>query len=242
MLITDTKNLMWFRKLFLPLVVSLYCSGCVIIPYVVPPLKVQGQGGMAVGELYGSEDFQADDFSPVIGSSNIRVGAFPLGFSESMLERNYDFGVGYLHERLLLSESTGLSDRQFNGGYLEGNYWFYTDSDESTALRIGLVVNADYLQELDSLNHTTGHGFGFFTGLGVEWVGTTEGLFLGADDGNASGSEPMIITGVGKGELGIGLVAGTSYRQIGAEPFWTFTVGLSLRLPAAAGLIFVFDD
>lgn len=229
-------------SLILMLMVATLCSGCIVIPYVVPPLKVQGQGGMAVGQLYGSDDFQAEDFSSTVGTSNVRVGAFPLGFSESMMERNYDIGVGYLHERLLLSESTGLTDRQFHGGYLEGNYWFFTDSDDSNAFRIGLVVNADYLQEVDPLNRTMGHGFGLFTGLGMEWVGTAEGFFLGADDGHASGSEPMIITGVGKGELGIGLVAGTSYRQIGTEPYWTFTVGLSLRLPAAAGLIVIFDD
>lgn len=218
-----------------------FCSGCIVVPYVVPPLKVQGQGGMAVGELYGSEDFQGDEFSSVIGSSSVRVGAFPLGFSSSMLERNFDIGVGYLYERLLLSETTGLTDRQFHGGYLEGNYWFYTDSDDSTAFRMGLVVDVDYLQEIDSLNQTMGHGFGIFTGIGLEWVGLGETLFLGASDGN-SGGDAMLIGGVAKGEAGIGLVAGTSYRQMGSEPYWTFTVGLSLRLPGAAGLIVIFDD
>jgi hypothetical protein len=230
-----------FPTLVLTLMAATLCSGCIVIPYVVPPLKVQGQGGMAVGELYGSEDFQVDEFSSVIGAPNVRIGAFPLGFSESMMERNFDVGVGYLHERLLLSEKTGLNDRQFHGGYLEGNYWFYTDSDNSTALRIGLVLSADYLQELDPLNRTAGHGFGVFTGLGVEWVGAAEGLFMAADGGSSSG-DAMIMGGFAKGETGIGLVAGTSYRQIGSQPYWTFTVGLSLRLPAAAGLIVIFDD
>jgi hypothetical protein len=231
----------FFRSMVLILMAGAFCSGCIVIPYVLPPLKVQGQGGMAVGELYGSEDFQGDEFSSVIGSSNVRVGAFPLGFSESMLDRNYDIGVGFLHERLLLSAETGQADRQFNGGFIEGHYWFYTDSDDSHALRIGLVVDVDYLQEIDSLNQTVGHGFGVFTGIGVEWVGLGETLFLGASDGN-SGGDAMIMGGVAKGEAGIGLVAGTSYRQIGSEPYWTFTVGLSLRLPAAAGLIVIFDD
>ena len=232
-----------FKLLHLSLVVSvgLLCSGCIVIPYVVPPLKVQGQGGMAVGELYGSDDFQSDEFSSVIGSPTVRVGAFPMGFSDTLIDRNYDIGVGYVHERLLLSETTGLADRRLHGGYLEGNYWFYTDSDDSTALRIGLVVNADYLQEVDPLNGRGGHGFGVFTGLGLEWVGTAEGLFLAADDGN-SGGEPVIMGGVAKGETGIGLIAGTSYRQIGSDPYWTFTLGLSVRLPAAAGLIVIFDE
>ena len=222
--------------------VALLCSGCIVIPYVLPPLKVQGQGGMAVGDLYDEDRIDPDDFAPVIGAPNVRVGAFPLGFSESLVDRNYDIGVGYLHERLLLSESTGLADRRFHGGYLEGNYWFYTDANDTGAVRAGLVVNADYLQELNSRGGTLGHGFGVFTGLGVEWVATAEGLFVAADDGHSGGGDPMILTGVGKGEAGIGIVAGTSYRQVGSEPYWTFTVGLSLRLPAAAGLIFIFDD
>ena len=80
------------------------------------------------------------------------------------------------------------------------------------------------------------------TGLSVEWVGAAEGLFMSAGDGHSTNSDAYIMGGFAKGEAGIGLVAGTAYRQIGSEPFWTFTVGLSLRLPAAAGLIVIFDD
>ena len=215
------------RSVILTLTAAMLCTGCIVIPYAVPPLKVQGQGGMAMGELYNADDIPNDAFTPVIGSPSVRVGMFPLGFSEALLDRNYDVGVGYLHERLLLTESTGLSDREFHGGYLEGNYWFYSDSDDTRALRIGLVFNADYLREVGPMNSMAGDGFGIFTGLGVEWVGTAEGLFMAADDGRSNGSEPVIVTGFGKGEAGIGLVAGTSYRQIGSEPYWTFTVGLS---------------
>jgi hypothetical protein len=240
-MVTDSFRLVLpLRALMFAALSSVFCSGCVV-PYVVPPLRVQGQAGMALGEIYQPEAAGGDAFSPVVMSPNVRIGAFPLGLSEELIDREYDLGIGYLHERLLLSQETGVSDRQIHGGFLEGHYWFYTDTDESHALRIGLVIDLDYLQELNDRNHTVGHGFGVFTGIGVEWVSAAEGLFMGADDGQ-SGGDAFIMGGFAKGEVGIGFVAGTSYRQIGSDPYWTFTVGLSLRLPAAAGLIVVFDD
>ena len=72
-------------SLMMLLVAGTLCSGCIVIPYVVPPLKVQGQGGMAMGELYDEDMVNPDDFAPVIGAPNIRVGAFPLGFSTGLL-------------------------------------------------------------------------------------------------------------------------------------------------------------
>lgn len=214
-------------------------SGCVVIPYVVPPVRVQGQGGLALGGVYPTPGANVAQYRNVTGTSNIRVGAFPLGLFENLIDRPFDLGAGFLHERLLLSSHSGQRDRELNGAFIEGHYWLHSSVNRLSAFRYGVVVDVDYLRE-DS-RHGIQEGVGVFTGLSCEWVSNGTGIFMGAQGGGGN-SEGGIVGGFASGETGIGLVVGGAYRHIGAEPYWTVTAGLSLRLPAAAGLVVIFDD
>lgn len=81
---------------------------------------------------------------------------------------------------------------------------------------------------LDDTSDTIGYGASL--ALAFEVASFAEGVF-------ASGGGGSFVGGAAYGENGIGAFAGVGNRQFAGDAYWVFSAGVSLRMPATAGVI-----
>ena len=204
---------------------ALVVSGCV--PFALPPVTVSGDIGLAKGSTPPPQG--AATTSGNWMETGFRVGARPLGLVDSYLGRPIDVGVGYLYERLPvgLGEGTTISPPLVQGAWLEFMSWSQRDINGSSAGRGGPILDIEVLaSSLPGRGVVT--GFGARLGFGFEGAGFVKGDGC-ADRGCAAY----------QGEGGIGIALFAEYRQIGDVHYGGLLIEFSLRLPAAAGVLFV---
>lgn len=190
----------------------LLCS-CVAMPFASPPMQLQVAGG---ARMLDSDTVKDQDI-PV----QVRAGVHPLSLFPKLIQRRGDFALGYL-----LDYGTGTT---LNGGYLEAS--------------------------VNMLTHELGGGFGRLSARGQarlvyaepekawgqsgalqlawEYVTFSDSDFESSDaNGGAVGHS--------YGEGGIGVYLEGAYLRAGTLHGWTATAGLTIRIPAAYGIAWMW--
>jgi hypothetical protein len=174
---------------------------------------------MQVGS--GARALDRDGVREVEVPVQLRVGVHPLSLLPKLIQRRGDFALGYL-----LDYGTGAS---LNGAYLEAS------------------VNV--------LHHEMGGGFGRLSARGQarlihadpgdawgqsgalqlawEYVTFTDADFESANDNGGA-------FGHSYGEAGVGVYLEGAYLRAGTLHGWTATAGLTIRIPAAYGISYVW--
>jgi hypothetical protein len=189
-------------------------GGCV--PFALPPGQASiGSASTGVAQRSRSRDEEAPH--------SIRLGVHPLGLWDSHQTRTLDLGAGYAFERVVRRE--GQLGTQ--GPYLElGAYPLRTATALGT-VRAGLRTTGDLLM---SDQGTERAGFGGSVALAVEVASFASGPF------GVNGSDGAI-AGLAHGEVGLGGFVGVSHRRFVDDAYWVASAGISLRLPAAVGVV-----
>ena len=189
--------------------VALAATGCIPLPYVVPPIRGDVATGVQGTTLPGVTSIQA----PL----ELEVGAFPLALIEQLHDRRVDVGLGGLYTL----DATGQRLGAFleGGGVVAGWQW-----DQ----RILRLVPEAQLRVVDDPD--TGRA-----GLGAAGRCTFElSTFIPAFTYNDN-----LDWGAGQGELAIGVYVEASTAQIPHEETYALLFGVTFRLPALAGLSIV---
>lgn len=187
-------------------------SGCVA-PIIVPPAKATLSAGHAIGQVT-----ERPAARPVRGATvgQARVGVHPLSLVEPLLDRPVDVGVGLVWEAVDLSS--------ISGQYVSLAANTYTSRiGERGVVRFALTAHGDRL----TLGNEVGWGYGVETS--VEVAHYTRGAISDAGSAGAYGIGSV-------GEIGIGLTLGADYRRVGPLDYALYRVGLTLRVPLAAGV------
>jgi hypothetical protein len=189
-------------------------AGCIAVPFALPPSKVQIGAGTRSVARPGHDETDV----PL----QVRAGLSPLGLSPDMLDRRIDVGVGYLLE-------TGKATR-IQGGYLDAGgvlgRWPLGDGGlfrAMTSVQLRLLAEQDGMQL----------GRGGAVQLGGELVTFKQGAF-------SSSSHRGGAFGVDYGEGGFGLYLEAAYAQIGSTTIQSASLGLTIRLPGAAGVLYAW--
>jgi hypothetical protein len=214
---------------------SLFLSGCVCFPFATPPMEISGGAAAATSN------------AKVHAAFPVEIAARPFGVTERLHQRKFDLGVGYrlvpttikdLHHGPTLSFSwlapVSLSE-PFDGEAKAGLRFAFTGQ--------GHVIVG---------NEVDDPGLGGTFRFTTEWVGFSSGPFDTCDtdanahsadfdgDGYPDDDDEGFSCSVGNsfGELGIGLFTEASYLDLGGRSVGWVGLGLSLRIPAAAGIGF----
>jgi endonuclease/exonuclease/phosphatase family metal-dependent hydrolase len=120
-------------------------SGCLVLPFAVPPTSVSGSAGGAIGKIVPVEEGGSGqtEAEPVLLG---RVGMAPLGLTPELSARRFDFQLGYVVEGLPKQESARYTK---HGAY--GAFTFYPWVSEELSGgwrgRFGLSPVAEVLVE-----------------------------------------------------------------------------------------------
>ncbi len=144
------------------------------------------------------------------------MGANPLGLDRDLLERPFDFTVGYVLD-------SGRSQQQ--GGYLDVAAFAYRTHWGDGMLRLALHGQGRLLYDHDV--HELGESG--VAQISFEYAAFTNGPF---DSTNGDGG----FFGYAWGEAGVGLYLEGAYSAIGPERIWSAGGGLIMRTPAMAGV------
>lgn len=187
------------------LCLSLALSGCVILPFAVPPLQVQGGGG---GRLV-----RPKPEASAVGAGMLRVGVHPMQLYVQKKPRWWDVGTGYVHD---------YSDTYYlHGGYMDGAIFVVNDKNA----RLGIHAQPRIL--VDGKDNVGG-------GLAIQLTGE----FFAFADGDFHDSGPKgAIFGGAYGEGSGGFFVETSGAVVNGISTTAFGIGLQLRIPAAAGIL-----
>lgn len=208
--------------------------GC-LVPYVIPPLRVQVLGGTSVAQPLDRSSESKSETDPYQPLMTLRSGVFPLGFFASMLERNFDVGTGYVSHLFFMPSDENNSENIAHGFFLEGHYWFLTHRDGPLLWRLGLLADVDILSSKSQIEKGF-DGFGFFWGVGFELAHAGGALI---DEEQAASSTEEDGEYFFSGEGGFGVVLGASYLHVDGQPEWTLSAGLNMRIPATVGFLLV---
>jgi hypothetical protein len=153
----------------------------------------------------------------------MRAALHPFGLLDEHQRRTLDFGTGYAVERVARPDRYTLAQ----GPYVElGAYPLRTHRGEWTA-RAGLRTSVEALITDEGWGNT---GYGASVALALEIASFAKGMF------GAGGADGFILGGA-HGEGGLGAFAGMSHRRFSDDSYWLASAGLSLRVPAVAGVI-----
>lgn len=190
--------------------------GC--LPFVVPPARLSMGPGLRSHAVSGTPE------EPLrTGVATFRAGLHPLGVLRDGYRKPYDLGVGYSVEG-----SSDVDVPTVHGPYLElGAYPLIHELNEKLALRAGVQASLDALFQTNQDDARVGLSVGPL----VELTGDASGPFAGTgDDGG-------VILGASHGYFGVGVFANASLRDLGQGLTTTYSGGLSLRIPLAAGIV-----
>jgi hypothetical protein len=204
------------RPIFLAgaLVSFLSTTGCIVLPFVAPPVKASIGGRAYLPNLPKGDS----------GAFSVQIGVNPLQFVPKQLGRRFDFGLGYI--------GNGSDHYHFDGGYLE-----LTAFPLLEKLPTGVYVRGSISLEPTAFLDSRGiPGAGAGGKLGFEFAGVTDGpLDSSGPKGGAvgyafgEGGLGLYLEGFGARVFDHSLAGGTTYFSIGG--------GLSVRLPSAVGIV-----
>ncbi len=197
------------------------------MPVAAPPLHSHLTFGTAGGDLLDTHD----TLHPADAASwaRLRLGINPLQIFEVQRDRAVDFGLGYAWQ--------GAMDAQHDRPGVHSLYGYvayhpvHLDLGYDWALRV--LVHGALEAAFHAGRSTTDVGGGGTAGATVELVSWTDGPVEDED------AEPNFI-GFAVGEGGVGLTFEAGYHVVGPQAFWSITAGLTVRLPAAAGVAIVW--
>jgi hypothetical protein len=201
------------------------CAGCVLVPFVTPPVRASATLGRAFPPP------EAAPPSPSSGTvtAGARVTVHPLAMVRSLLRRPADVGVGYVFDTPP-SQREGPPSRDLHGACVDASLWPWRIPLQSgrRVVRIGLAARGELLVG-QVTPHAEDVGFGVMAGPEVEFVWTADGVF--------SSQTPTDWTyGWALGEIGFTASLLGSYRAVGDASWWSVVFGLGFRLPASAGI------
>ena len=204
-------------------VVAFGLAGCMPLPFASPPLRASFNVGPSGG--FQQLDGKVDD--GVVASLGGRFGLHPLGAVRSLRERPADVGIGYLIETTVTPNIDGPTA---HGPYIEvaAHPWQARQPKPGRLSRLAVFATGDVL-------FATRHG-GFLSGggtlgVGFEWGKWVADPFVEVDEDSLDA-----VLGYAEGEASIGVQLATGFRMQQGLPWWLVTVGLTVRLPASAGV------
>ncbi len=199
-------------------------GGCVVVPWASPP----GRISTSVTALRYRPVDPARELSPATLGGELRIGVHPLQAWPRFADRPLDVGVGFVGRLDDLTDGAGM----LGGGYLELGLYPWSQRWGGGRMRLGWIGQADLYpaQPMDAALPAWGLG----TGLLLEW----NQLLVDGEPVEGS-SEDGAFFGLGWGEIGFGLELGTSYQRGWDGDRWLLRAGLSMRLPALAGVAVV---
>ncbi len=190
-------------------------SGC--FPFIIPPARVSVGAGVRLGEVPGSEPHATRDFMA------LRAGLHPLDVLDGSETRMVDVAIGYQGEL-----PTAKSTPSVYGPYLElGTYPEVAHVSTAVTLKAGLYGTVDLLYR--SLYPDAGAG-GTIGGL-VELTARTDGVF------SNESRDGSVVYGSSAGRWAVGLFSSGSVRSFSDGAYRDFVIGLSARVPFAAGVV-----
>ncbi len=193
-------------------------QGC--IPFAIPPgqASIAGSGSPA----------RSDPGSPDLAAENevvLRGAIHPQQLFRSQATREIDVGAGW---RVDLSREPP----NLEGPYAEVSYLPWQVQDGSSLTRLGLLSFGEILYRPGSERP----GWGATLALSAEITTFVSGTL-------ANGSGGDFVAAAAHGEVGVGVFAGVTHRELerrsGLAPVGDtlLTAGISGRLPATAGII-----
>jgi hypothetical protein len=194
-------------------VVGWASSACV--PFVIPPGQAS-VGGATTGTASRTPSTHDE------GSYAMRAGFHPLGLIDEHQARTFDVGAGYALERVARTDGQLFAQ----GPYLEVAAYPLRGRTQSWTARYGLRTSVDVLVADEGWDAA---GYGAGLALAIELLTYANGPF-------SSGGGADVVVGVARGEGGIGAFAGVSHRRFQDDSYWLASAGLSVRVPAAAGI------
>ncbi|MGC4114460.1 MAG: hypothetical protein QM765_07585 [Myxococcales bacterium] len=194
-------------------VLPLLLGGCVAMPFASPPMQLQVAGG--IRQL--DSDTIRDRDVPV----QVRAGVHPLSLFPKLIQRRGDFALGYL-----LDYGTNTT---LNGAYLEASVNMLTHGMSGGFGRLSARGQARliYAEPEQAWGQSGALQFAW------EYVTFTDSDFENTNDNGGA-------FGHAYGEGGIGLYLEGSYLRAGTLHGWTATAGLTIRIPAAYGISYVW--
>lgn len=195
------------------LVLLLFGSGCIPLPFASPPVKIRAGGGRYIEEKDATPERSGLIF-------DLTAGAYPLQLTDAPLQRSLDFGAGY---RFQIPEH----GRDRHGGYLEGAYHFRLNDEGS--VRALVRLSGDFMSRTGAL------GGGGSIGGGIEYAG-----FASTPVEDHDGESAFYGYAHGEGAVGLDVNAAVYYFEDG--PDVSITLGVTFRLPASAGLYLFWLD
>ena len=189
-------------------------SGC--IPFVIPPGQASA-GAATTGSA--SKKGPEDDAE---GNYSMRAAVHPLGLLDEQHRRTFDFGAGYAVERVARREGQLFAQ----GPYVEVAAYPWRTRTGNWIARGGVRTSVDTLISDEGWGEA---GYGGSVALAFELASFAKGAFVEGGGGDG-------VAGVAFGEGGIGAFAGVSHRRFADDAYWLGSAGVSLRIPAAAGV------
>jgi hypothetical protein len=201
------------------------CAGC--FPFVSPPAKLSFAGGATPAPITNPSGAEKKPR----GVGEFRAAVQPLGLSESLHDRRFDVGIGYVaHEAF-----TGDTSVFTQGPYLELDYFPWQRRKQlEHRLRFGARASADLL--FANIAGQSELGFGGLVGFGFEYTGFAGATPFVAPTQANDGEQDGAIIGVAHGEWSIGLFAGVGVRNVAGQTAFAGLLGLEGRLPFSAGI------
>jgi hypothetical protein len=211
-------------------------GGC--LPFVSPPAKLSLAGGATPAPISDPSSVEKQTG----GVIEFRAALQPLDLTESLHDRRFDLGLGYVASDAYWDTSVGT-----HGPFLELEYFpWQKRKDLRPRVRWGLRGSADLL--FATVGGEREIGFGALAGFGFEYTGFAglspfaAPLYSHDDtdsdsDGDIDGDADGVIIGVAHGEWSIGMFAGVEVKNIASQTAFAGLLGVEGRLPIGAGII-----
>lgn len=205
-------------------------TACLALPFAAPPTTVSLSPGIAAGKVQPATELASDTPDRPRGDMVLhgRAGVRPLGLLPSMAERRFGFMAGYVYELYPVAEQIVAHAK--HGGFLAGTHYPWIGPVGASGWRGRLGVNAMADALYDNANGDIGGGLVFAVELEAFRHAAGDFAGFGPDGG---------VAGAAYGEVGASLIASGGVRGVGEGRYWLATLGVSFRLPAAAGVLLV---
>ena len=208
---------------------AVLCGGC--LPIVTPPLDAQFSAGPAQSVPSRDGDTAVDHVT------HLRLGIAPGALLPPMMHRALDASAGFVVQQRRRAANASEPDAPSNeaavsvnlpGAYLAVDLFPWSTTLDNITLRARSRVSADMLFD----GRVTGGGATI--GVGLEFVRFAALTPVADQD---VGDEKSFF-GLAWGEVGVGLLLNGGWHQLSySDPVWSFTAGLTFRLPTVLGVI-----